>query len=60
MNRIKSGNPGFFVAYNPSNEGATPNFSEVPGLPEQLTVSLLSDNYNIDAIVEKYIRITMK
>lgn len=40
--RLKSGNPGYFVVYNPTPNNVTADFSAVHGLPEQLTVELAS------------------
>lgn len=51
--RIKSGNPGYFVAYNPTDELVRADFSKVDGIPEELTVHLLSHNYHVANIVEK-------
>ncbi|XP_055382107.1 uncharacterized protein LOC129612489 isoform X2 [Condylostylus longicornis] len=50
--RIKSGNPGFFVVLNPTDSFATGNFSS-SGLPEKMTVDLLSDGYNATGVVIK-------
>lgn len=43
--RLKSGNPGYFVVYNPTESNITVDFSTVSGLPEQLTVELTSKPY---------------
>jgi len=51
--RIKSGNPGYFVAYNPLETSVAANFTAVANLPEQLTVYLVSDSYHEKDIVEK-------
>lgn len=48
--RLKSGNPGYFVVYNPTATNVTVDFSAVRSLPEQLTVELSSkpdDNHVI-------------
>ncbi|XP_055851196.1 uncharacterized protein LOC129915603 [Episyrphus balteatus] len=47
--RIKSGNPGYIVAFNPSEEVATANFTGV-GLPEKMTMDIFSDNFNVTGI----------
>lgn len=52
-NRIKSGNPGYFVAYNPGDSNVTSDFSKIVGMPEQLTVLKTSQNYNVTGIAEK-------
>lgn len=52
-NRIKVGNPGFFVAFNPANVQVAADFSAIPKLPEQLTVYHISERYNITGVVEK-------
>lgn len=52
-NRIKSGNPGYFVAYNPTAQLVLANFTAVKNIPEQLTVHLFSGNYKVPNIVEK-------
>lgn len=51
--RIKSGNPGYFVAFNPDNAEVTANFSAIASLPEQLTVFHVSEKYNITGVTEK-------
>ncbi|XP_037028275.1 neutral and basic amino acid transport protein rBAT isoform X2 [Bradysia coprophila] len=51
--RLKSGNPGFFVAYNPTEALVTGNFTSISSMPEQLTVHLLSKNYNVTGVVER-------
>lgn len=40
--RLKSGNPGYFVIYNPTAGEVIADFSFVRSLPEQLTVELAS------------------
>ncbi|KAJ6637445.1 4F2 cell-surface antigen heavy chain [Pseudolycoriella hygida] len=51
--RLKSGNPGFFVAYNPTDALVVGNFTSISSMPEQLTVHLLSKNYNVEGVVER-------
>lgn len=51
---MKSGNPGFFVAYNPTDALVVGNFTSISSMPEQLTVLLLSKNYNVTGVVERY------
>lgn len=53
LHRIKSGNPGYFVAYNPTDVGVSSNFANVNGMPDQLTVHLFSKNYDVENISEK-------
>ncbi|XP_018785458.1 PREDICTED: uncharacterized protein LOC108966816 isoform X2 [Bactrocera latifrons] len=50
--RIKSGNPGYFVAFNPSNTTVKGEFV-YPSLPDKMTVYALSENYNISGIIVK-------
>ncbi|XP_054091911.1 uncharacterized protein LOC105211881 [Zeugodacus cucurbitae] len=50
--RIKSGNPGYFVAFNPSNATVKGEFVH-PSLPDKMSVYALSDNYNISGITVK-------
>lgn len=45
--RFKSGNPGYFVVYNPTDALVTGNFTSIKTMPDQLTVHLLSKNYNV-------------
>ncbi|XP_055907711.1 uncharacterized protein LOC129942689 isoform X2 [Eupeodes corollae] len=47
--RIKSGNPGYFVAFNPSEETATAHFTNV-GLPDKMTMDIFSDNFNATGV----------
>lgn len=45
--RIKSGNPGYFVAFNPTDDDIKANFtSEIVGT--ELSVLLLSDGFSKD------------
>ncbi|XP_068156638.1 amino acid transporter heavy chain SLC3A1 [Drosophila tropicalis] len=44
--RIKSGNPGYFVIFNPSDQTQSALIEDSQDLPEKMTVSLLSENYN--------------
>lgn len=41
--RLKSGNPGYFVVYNPSDSDVSVDFTFVQQLPEHLTVELTSN-----------------
>lgn len=43
--RLKSGNPGYFVVYNPTDANVIADFSSIDSLPEQLTVELASKPY---------------
>lgn len=49
--RLKSGNPGYLVIYNPTVANVTADFSFVRSLPEQLTVELASKPYE-NAVVK--------
>lgn len=53
LDRIKSGNPGYFVVYNPSEELVKANFSLATGIPNELTVNLVSENYQVENIKKK-------
>ncbi|XP_043067976.1 amino acid transporter heavy chain SLC3A2 [Drosophila bipectinata] len=44
--RIKSGNPGFFVVFNPTDLPQSSNFTGSVNLPEKMTVSYFSEHYN--------------
>ncbi|XP_077300428.1 CD98 heavy chain isoform X2 [Arctopsyche grandis] len=44
--RLKSGNPGFMVIYNPTAEGTRVNMTIVSDVPAELTVNLLSKSYD--------------
>ncbi|GAB0088716.1 4F2 cell-surface antigen heavy chain [Sergentomyia squamirostris] len=51
--RAKSGNPGYFVVLNPSEEDVSADFSNAPGIGEELTVHTLSTNYNSTGVAVK-------
>uniref|UniRef100_A0A1L8DF91 alpha-glucosidase n=2 Tax=Nyssomyia neivai TaxID=330878 RepID=A0A1L8DF91_9DIPT len=51
--RTKSGNPGFFVVFNPSEYDLNANFSNVVGIAEELTVHTISTNYNATNVAVK-------
>lgn len=53
LNRIKSGNPGYFVVFNPTDNRTEADFSNVKSLPDQLTVYMVSKSYNEKDIAEK-------
>ncbi|KPU80226.1 uncharacterized protein Dana_GF16561, isoform B [Drosophila ananassae] len=44
--RIKSGNPGYFVVFNPTDLPQSSNFTGPAELPEKMTVSYFSEDYN--------------
>ncbi|XP_016976286.1 neutral and basic amino acid transport protein rBAT isoform X2 [Drosophila rhopaloa] len=46
FSRIKSGNPGYFVIFNPTDSPQIGNFTAHKNLPEKMTVSYFSQNYN--------------
>ncbi|KAL5285120.1 SLC3A2 family protein [Megaselia abdita] len=50
--RIKSGNPGYFVAINPTNEDIVADFSG-NNLPDKMTVDFISANFNTTAAALK-------
>lgn len=52
FNRIKSGNPGYFVAINPTKENVVADFSAY-GLPEKMTVDFVSANFNTTGVALK-------
>lgn len=47
---LKTGNPGYFVVYNPTDANVTADFSSIGSLPEQLTVELASKPYGNDTV----------
>lgn len=48
--RLKSGNPGYFVVYNPTDANVTADFTSVESLPEQLTVEVTSKPHENNAV----------
>ncbi|KAM8703610.1 hypothetical protein ACLKA7_008263 [Drosophila subpalustris] len=44
--RIKGGSPGYFVIFNPTDLPQLGNFTVEHKLPEKMTISYLSENYN--------------
>lgn len=45
--RVASGNPGYLVAFNPTEDTVEVNFpQEIPVVPPEVTVQLISSNYN--------------
>lgn len=44
--RIKSGSPGYFVIFNPTDSPQLSNFTVDHKLPEKMTVSYFSENFN--------------
>jgi len=44
--RIKSGNPGYFVIFNPTDLPQASNFTIPKNLPDKMTVSYFSEKYN--------------
>lgn len=51
--RQKSGNPGYFVALNPTDGPLKADFGNVAGIAEELTVVLVSGNYQADDVAAK-------
>lgn len=44
---MASGNPGYLVLLNPTDETVEVNVpQEIPGVPSEVTVQLMSSNYN--------------
>lgn len=43
--RLKSGSPGYFVVYNPTELPQRSNFTVAAHLPEKMTVFYLSEKY---------------
>lgn len=50
--RIKSGNPGYFVAINPTTENIVADFSG-HNLPDKMTVDFVSSNFNTTEVALK-------
>lgn len=46
FSRIKSGNPGYFVIFNPTELPQASNFTIPDNLPDKMTVSYFSEQYN--------------
>ncbi|XP_059612023.1 maltase A2 isoform X2 [Phlebotomus argentipes] len=51
--RSKSGNPGFFVVLNPTEQFVDANFTNVAGIADELTVHTISANYNVTNVSVK-------
>ncbi|EDW55288.1 GM10442 [Drosophila sechellia] len=49
FSRIKSGNPGYFVIFNPTELPQASTFTIPDNLPDKMTVSYFSDHYNVNA-----------
>lgn len=56
--RIKSGNPGYLVAFNTADEEVTVSFSELKYVPEELNVLMKSSNFNSPRIKAKLVLLT--
>jgi hypothetical protein len=56
--RIKSGNPGYLVAFNTADKEVTVSFSKLKYVPEELTVLMKSSNFNITDIQAKLVLLT--
>jgi solute carrier family 3, member 2 len=50
LDRFKSGNPGYFVALNPTGDLVEADFSAREDLPDELTVSVMSENHHVEGI----------
>ncbi|XP_033164601.1 uncharacterized protein LOC117143852 isoform X1 [Drosophila mauritiana] len=48
FSRIKSGNPGYFVIFNPTELPQASNFTIPDNLPDKMTVSYFSEHYNVN------------
>ncbi|KAH8293408.1 hypothetical protein KR054_000201 [Drosophila jambulina] len=46
FSRIKSGNPGYFVIFNPTEVPQSSNFTGPSDLPDKMTISYFSEQYN--------------
>ncbi|KAH8241211.1 hypothetical protein KR032_002512 [Drosophila birchii] len=46
FSRIKSGNPGYFVIFNPTDVPQSSNFTGPADLPDKMTISYFSEHYN--------------
>jgi hypothetical protein len=53
--RIKSGNPGYLVAFNTAYKEVTVSFNELKHVPEELNVLIKSSNFNISGIKAKLV-----
>lgn len=45
MSRLKSGNPGYLVAYQTAEEPTVVNFSTIPQISDEVNVIAHSPNY---------------
>ncbi|XP_069688712.1 probable maltase [Periplaneta americana] len=53
ITRIKSGNPGYVVAFNTEDEEVTVSLNKLKHIPEELTVLIVSSNFNITGVKAK-------
>lgn len=53
--RIKSGNPGYLVAFNTADKEVTVSFNKLKHVPEELNVLIKSSNFNISGIKAKLV-----
>jgi len=53
--RIKSGNPGYLVAFNTADEEVTVSFSKLQSVPEELNVLMTSSNFNSTRVKAKLV-----
>jgi hypothetical protein len=53
--RIKSGNPGYLVAFNTADEEVTVSFSKLKHVPEELNVLIKSSNFDSTGIKAKLV-----
>jgi hypothetical protein len=53
--RIKSGNPGYLVAFNTADMEVTVSFDKLIHVPEELNVLIKSSNFNISGIKAKLV-----
>ncbi|XP_055626891.1 uncharacterized protein LOC129768958 [Toxorhynchites rutilus septentrionalis] len=51
--RLKSGNPGYFVALNLADQHVEADFSGVEGIAEELTIVLTSENFRVPDVAAK-------
>ena len=57
--RIKSGNPGYLVAFNTADEEVTVSFNKLKYMPEELNVLMKSSNFNSTGIKAKLVPLTL-
>ncbi|PSN37701.1 hypothetical protein C0J52_16909 [Blattella germanica] len=53
--RVKSGNPGYLIAFNTADYDVTVDFTALKQVPEELNVQILSSNFNDPKVTQELI-----